>query len=429
MRATALSISALLAGVALFMLGNGLLGTLLSLRLAADGAAPFVIGSVMAAYFAGLAIGSLWGHRVISSVGHIRAFAALASIYSAAALAHGFFPSPLLWGALRLIEGLAIAGLFMCVESWLNERSTNETRGKVMSLYMISIYLAQALGQFLLTIDDPTGFALLALVSAAISLAIVPVTLSRTPAPPIPPINRLGLVELTRISPLGVFASFASGVTLGAFYSLAPAFAQMQALDVRETAQFMSAAILGGLILQWPIGIISDRLDRRTVIFALFIALALASGALTLLGGVGGPALLAASFMFGALGFGIYPQAVAHANDYTDREHFVGVAAGLLLAYSLGAVIGPLAASWTMTLMGPVGLFAFILAICVLSAAFTIWRMRQRPAPAVSEHTPFAALPRTTPVVGALDPRSEEAPPADVSPAQPSDVLDDDPPR
>jgi MFS family permease len=428
MRATALSISALLAGVALFMLGNGLLGTLLSLRLATEGAAPFVIGSVMAAYFAGLAIGSLWGHRVISSVGHIRAFAALASIYSAAALAHGFFPSPLLWGILRLIEGLAIAGLFMCVESWLNERSTNETRGKVMSLYMIAIYLAQALGQFLLTLDDPTGFALLALVSAAMSLAVVPVTLSRVPAPPIPPVNRLGPVELTRISPLGVFASFTSGIVLGAFYGLAPAFAQMEALDVGQTAQFMSAAILGGLAMQWPIGLVSDRLDRRTVVLVLFGALAAASGALVLLSGVGGPALLAASFAFGALGFGIYPQAVAHANDHADREHFVGVASGLLLAYSVGAVIGPLAASWTMALIGPAGLFVFILSICIAAAAFTVWRMRQRAAIPVSEQTPFAALPRTTPMVSELDPRAEEHP-AETPLNQPPDVLDDDPPR
>ena len=425
MRATVISISALLTAVGLFMLGNGLLGTLLSYRLALTGVPTTTTGLVMAAYFAGLAIGSLRGDRIISSVGHIRAFAALASVYSAAVLVHGFFASPLVWAALRLMEGLAIAGLFMCVESWLNERSTNETRGKVMSLYMISIYLSQGVGQYLLTLDDPGGFALLALVSAVMSLAVIPVTLSRTPAPPIPPVNRLGPVALYRVSPLAVFASFTSGLMLGAFYSLAPAYAQLSGLGQGETALFVSSAIFGGLLLQWPIGILSDRMDRRTIIIGLFLALGVASAALVLLGGSSMIVLMAASFAFGALGFVIYPQAVALANDYAGQEDFVGVAAGLLLSYSIGAVAGPIAAAASMDLVGPPGLFAFILAICILSAGFTVWRMNQRGPLPLEEQTPFAALPRTTPVVGTLDPRSDDdQEPFTVS--EPPDVLDDD---
>jgi MFS family permease len=249
MRATMISISALLVSVVLFMLGNGLLGTLLSYRLALTGAPTTTTGLVMAAYFIGLAIGSLFGHRVISSAGHVRAFAALASAYSAAVLVHGFFDSALVWGVMRLVEGLAIAGLFMCVESWLNERSTNQTRGKVMSVYMISIYLAQGVGQYLLTLDDPSGFALLALVSAAMSLAVIPVSLSRTPAPAIPPPQRLSLAALYRISPLAVFTGVASGLMLGGFYGLAPAYAQSSGLAQTETALFMSACIFGGLAM------------------------------------------------------------------------------------------------------------------------------------------------------------------------------------
>jgi MFS family permease len=424
MRATIFSISALLAAVGLFMLGNGLLGTLLSYRLALSGAATTTTGLVMASYFAGLAIGSLTGHRVISSVGHIRAFAALASTYSACVLVHGFFETPVVWGALRLFEGLAIAGLFMCVESWLNERSTNETRGKVLSLYMIVIYLSQGVGQYLLTLDDATGFALLALISAVMSMAVIPVTLSRTPAPAIPPPERLGMKAIYRISPLAVFTACASGLMLGSFYSLAPAFAQASGLGQGETALFMSAAIFGGLLLQWPIGLLSDKVDRRSVIVGSVVILGAVSAAIAAFGASSLPLLLPGSFVFGAVAFVIYPQAVALANDFAERHLFVGVAAGMLLAYSMGAVVGPVVAAAAMDAIGPPGLFWYIAIICGAAAAFAIWRMRQRSAPPPSEQTPFAILPRTTPLAGALDPRGEEH--RQTAPILPPDILDED---
>jgi MFS family permease len=359
---------------------------------------------VLAAYFAGLALGSSAGNPVIVSVGHIRAFAALASTYSAAALVHAFSLDPWLWGALRFVEGYCIAVVFMCTESWLNERASNETRGRIMSLYMIVLSIAMGAGQFLLTAADTQGFALFAIVSAVASLALVPVALTRVPAPAESAPSRLGLPALFRLSPLGVFGSFASGMILGAFYALGPAYARYEGLDVGETGQFMAAAIFGGLLLQWPIGAFSDRFDRRKVFLALLVAIALASAGVMLLVPYSFAGLAMSVFVFGALTFVLYPLSVAHTNDYAGSENFVTVAGGLILAYSFGSVIGPIAAAAMMEGIGPSGLFAFSALTALVAIGFTLWRMRTRPE-APDTHTPFVAVPRTTPRSTELDPR------------------------
>ena len=409
MRGTVVSVSALLASIALFMLGNGLLGTVLSVSMAAAQVPTMVTGLVLAAYFAGLALGAATADRVIGSVGHIRAFAALASGYSAAAMIHAFALDPLLWGGLRFLEGFCVAGVFMCTESWLNERASNQTRGRIMSLYMIVLYLAMGAGQFLLTAGELQGFRLFAIASVVASLALVPVALTRMPAPPTPQRSRLGLAALYRLSPLGVFGSFASGVILGAFYALGPAYATYIGLDFAETARFMAAAIFGGLLLQWPIGAYSDRFDRRIVILALNGAIALACLGVMVFSSLSLAGLIGSIFVFGALTFVLYPLSVAHANDFAESSDFVAVAGGLILAYSFGSAIGPIAAAGAIDLIGPAGLFAFD-ALCALGALlFTLWRMRTRPA-APDTHTRFVALPRTTPASSPLDPRAPEEP-------------------
>ncbi len=410
MRQTLLSVSPLFAGIALLQLGNGALGTLLAINLSIMGQASWVVALVGTAYFSGLIVGTFYGRRLISGVGHIRAFAALGSSFSAATLAHPFLVEPAAWAGLRFAEGFCIAGLFMCTESWLNERATNEVRGTIFALYQITVYTALGLGQFLLNISPPEGFTLFVVASILVSLAVVPVAVTRVDAPALPEAVHFGFRELYAISPLGVFGCFASGLILGAFFALGPYFAHQIGLDVGGTTQFMGATIVGGLVLQWPIGRLSDRFDRRTVLVWLCVGIFLISLAVSALTGGSVPLLLVLAAAFGGGVFTLYPLSAAHANDYIDRAHLVPASGGLLIAYAVGAGFGPLGAAALMGLSGPIGLFEFTGAVALLTALYALWRMRRRAA--VEDQAPFQPLPRTTPVAYELDPRAEPAEPA-----------------
>ena len=401
------SVSAVLAGAFLLLCGNGLLGTLLGVRLSIAATEPLVIGGVMSAYFAGLLLSALYASRVIRRFGHIRTFAALASIFSAATLAHAFLLHPMLWGLLRFTEGLCAAGLFMCMESWLNDRAPNAIRGRVMSCYMISVYLGLGLGQFLLTLADPEGFELFVVASILLSMALVPVALSLAPAPELPESQAFGFRKLFRISPLGIVGAFGSGILLGGIYGLAPTFTHSIGLDTEGTAYFMSAILLGGLILQWPIGRLSDHFDRRKVIAFMALATVAASFWMISLEVGDQTSLLIVACLFGGAVYLLYPLSVTHANDFLPPEDLVSASGGLLMAYSVGAVMGPLLASGAMSVMGPNGLFATSVAAGVLMAAFAAARIiRDRPIPEAFE-TNFELVPRTSPVAAELDPRGD----------------------
>jgi len=402
-----LSISALLSGVGILLLGNGMLGTLIGIRLALEQTPTLVTGAVMAAYFAGLFAGSVYAGRMIGRAGHIRAFAAFAAVFSAATLAHVLFGSPLAWGILRFAEGFCMAGLFMCIESWLNARADNATRGAVLSIYMYVVYAAQGLGQFLLNLADPTQATLFIVASILLSLALVPVALTRSPQPEPPQPSVFGLGALIRISPLGVMGALVSGLALGSIYGLAPAFAHAVGLDVAGTARFVGAFILGGLILQWPLGRLSDRIDRRRVIAAVAAMLAAFSTATLLTAEGSRMALWPIAIGIGGTAFTLYPLSVAHANDWIDPRDMVPASGGLLLAYGAGATAGPLVSSLVMWRLGATGLFVVTGAAALGVAGFSIYRMTQRPPAPKESQEPFRPLPRTTPAVAELDPRSE----------------------
>ena len=409
MRQVLITVSAVLLGGLTLSCGNGLLGTLLGVRLALVETEAVVIGGIMSAYFGGLLIGSLYADRMIRRVGHIRSFAALAAILSAATLIHGFLPQPWVWAVLRLIEGFAIAGLFMCMESWLNDRAPNAFRGQVMSCYMIVIYAGLGIGQFLLLVDRPEGFALFALAAMLLSLALVPLALTRYPAPELKVSHPFGFRRLVEISPLGVAGSFISGVVLGAVYGMAPAYTQAIGMDTKGTAYFMVAVLFGGLVLQWPIGRLSDRFDRRRVIAAVALAIGATSGGMILITGTGQQAavLFATAAVFGGAIYLLYPLSVTHANDFIPAEDLVPASGGLLLAYSIGATIGPVFAAATMSLAGTWGLFAITGVAGLAMTGFSVHRViAARPIPPETE-TRFEVLPRTTPVVSSLDPRAE----------------------
>jgi len=299
----------------------------------------------------------------------------------------------------------------MCTESWLNERASNEIRGRVFSLYMITIYLAQGGGQFLLYLDGDSEFTLFIIASILFSLALVPVAVTRVQAPePIKP-SRLRLRELYGISPLGISGAFACGIILGGFYGLAPYFAQQTGLGFDGAARFMAAAIVGGLLLQWPIGRLSDRFDRRTVFGGLALAVSVTSGAFFFLPEGGVVPLFVLAAVFGGAIFTLYPLCVAHTFDHIAPTDMVWASGGLIVAYGIGAAIGPLAAAGMISFVGPFGLFVFSGAIALVIAAFTFWRMGQRAALPADQQGLFQPVPRTTPAASELDPRAESIEP------------------
>jgi MFS family permease len=406
MRETAHSISPLLMGMALLMLGNGALPTLMAVRLSAGGEPTWLIGLVMAQYYLGIILGTLYGYKLIMTVGHIRTFAALGSTMSAVTLAHAFISDPWAWAIFRFIVGACAVGMYMCVESWLNARADNNSRGQVFSLYVITIYLFQGIGQFLIQLPDETGFALYAVVSVLMSLSIVPVAVTRAPAPVLPQATRFDFVRLWRISPTGMIVSLFSGLILGAFYGVGPVYAQLSGFDRADTALFMSAVIMGGLILQWPMGRFSDGRDRRA--FMLIVNLILCAVCLIFIfSGIDGYGLIGMSIIFGGLIGTLYPLSVAYTNDFLEPEDLVPAAGGLVMAYGFGALAGPPAAAFCMEIIGTQGLFLFCAGVALTAAGLITWRIRQRQAPPLEDQVDFQVMPRTSPIIGELDPRAE----------------------
>ncbi|MGQ9371087.1 MFS transporter [Azospirillum sp. ST 5-10] len=395
----------LLVAMALMMAGIGTLSTLLSVRMTDAAHTPLAIGVVMAGYFAGLTLGSLRAFALIRAVGHIRTFSALAAVLAAATLGHSISSNLVLWGVLRLVAGFCMAGLFVCVESWLNHNATAQTRGQILSFYMISVYGGQGGGQFLLNLQDDTGRLLYTIIAILLALALVPVALTRQTPPQLPDVRSFGFRRLYAVSPLGVFGTLVSGLVTGALYSLAPAYVRQLGYDNADTALFMSAAILGGVVLQWPLGRLSDVFDRRKVLVVLFAVLVAVSAALVLSGAADFLWLLALVCLFGGVTFALYPLCVAHTNDHLDPADMVSASGGLVLSYSVGATAGPFGASVAMTVGGPGGLFLFCAAVGIAAVVFGLWRMIAR-APVPNElQGPFHVLARTTPVVAPLDPR------------------------
>lgn len=401
------SVSSLLLGTALLMMGGGALSTVLAFRMGAADQPAWVVGLVMSMYYAGIVLGATYGQKLIAGVGHIRAFVALGSMMSAATLAHALAIDPWLWGGLRLLVGVCAVGMFMCTESWVSERSDNNTRGQIFALYQTTVYLAQGVGQFLINVPDQTGFVVYLLMSILMSLAIVPVAVTRVEAPPLRPQVRYRFLRLWETSPTGMTIAFGCGVILGAFYGVGPLFAQLVGLDTQRTAEFMGVVIVGGLVLQWPTGKLSDLVDRRQVILAVAAGTAAASIAMMGLGAHQGSALLLLGALFGGLAFTLYPLSVAYTFDYVRLEDLVPVSGGLIMAYGLGAAAGPAAAALAVSLGGAGGLFAFCGSIALGIAGFVIWRMTVRDTLPVDDQSEFQAVPRTSQVIFEIDPRRE----------------------
>ncbi|MFV9673021.1 MAG: MFS transporter [Acidimicrobiia bacterium] len=355
-RGVVASVLPLFFGLALLMMGNGLLGSLLGVRADLEGFPTVVIGVVMSMYYVGFLLGSLTIPRRLVTVGHIRVFAGLAALASAAALSYSLLITPIAWGVLRFVLGLAMSGLYVTVESWLNERASNETRGRLLSVYMLVVTLGLGLGQLLLGIDDPLDATLFIVVGILISLAVVPVALIRIPVPSETIPVKFSIAALTRVAPLGVMAVVLSGFADGAIIALGAVYATGVGMEPGLVGLFMAASIVGGAASQYPLGYLSDRFPRRRVV------LVTATGAVVLaaVAAVVNPTglwLFVLAAAFGSLAFPMYSLAVSMINDVMPPHQLVAAAAGIIFAYAIGSIVGPIAVSVLMEIAGPVGYF------------------------------------------------------------------------
>lgn len=392
-------IASLLLGVAFLLAGNGLQFTLLPLRGQADGFSALALGFIGSAYYAGFVVGCVLAPNLILRAGHIRAFTALVALAAVVALAYPLANLVVAWALFRLINGFCIAGFYLVIESWLNDRATNETRGLVMSSYIIVNYTAFTIGQLMVTIYPVTAAESFMLAAMLASLAIVPVALTRSAQPAPITIFSFRPMQLYHAAPVGLVASLMIGLSIGSFLALGPLSARSNGLDVGQVALFMGSATLAGAITQWPIGRLSDRHDRRLVLLALLIGAGV-TGILLWLFAVSGPLLLMFGFLFGALALPGYSLAAAHAYDKTPVSDTVPTAATLLLANAVGAAIGPLLAPLVMSALGPRALFLFIAAAQLLLAAYVFYRTTVMPSLSAPEKVEFEFV--TTSAVGGV---------------------------
>jgi len=411
----------LLLAVGILLLGNGLFGTLVPIRGDIDGFSNSMLGLVGAFYFAGFMAGSLLCPYGIRRVGHIRSFAVFAALASIAPILHALTVEPIIWLLLRAITGYCFAGLYMIIESWLNEQATNENRGSLLGIYMVVNFMAIMLGQLMLNIADPAGFELFAIVTILTSLALIPVALTTSVQPaPLTSIG-IGFKELWKISPVGVMGCFVVGLTNSPFWTLGPVFAREAGLDIQGVSFFMSIAVLGGTLVQVPFGRLSDRVDRRWVLIAALLGAALASGYLASASANQMTGVFIGSFAFGSFALSLYGLCVAQANDHAAGHQFVAVSGGLLMVYSVGAVVGPVTISALMPFFGVGLVFGFPVAIYLPFIGFILYRMQvSAPVPDVDkEDYVVVAISRTGPAPLEFDRRSESDNPQDADAATP----------
>lgn len=441
-------IGALLAGIALLLLGSGLLNTLISLRGSLEGFSDATLGLLGSAYFLGFFLGTFTSPALIRRIGHIRAFAFFGAVAAACVLAHALVVNPWVWMGLRVLTGIALVGFYAVVESWLNGTTPSESRGKVFAVYMVVNLVALAGAQQLLRLDSPSAFTLFAVAAIFVCISLLPVTATRLPPPAISDAPQNDLRRLWQAAPVAFTGAIASGLAMGAFWSLGPLYGERSGLDAAQIATMMTTAIVGGALLQWPIGLFSDRFDRRAVLAA--IALLAVAGAAAMAAFGGNPlAVLGAIFVFGAAAFAVYPVVVAHLIDHLHQDEILSGNAGILLLHGVAAALGPAFAGWLMSRIGAIALpLHFALAFAPV-ALFALLQARRGADEIVDEAAHFTPMLRTSPTVlemvspeveheadtapaadaGSDDPEAEPAPPANAAPAgadaaEPEDAAD-----
>ena len=379
----------LLLGVMLLMVGNGVQGTLLGVRGAAEHFSTFQLSIVMSAYFLGFLGGSRMAPTMIRRVGHVRVFSALGSLISAVLILYPLVLDWTAWSLLRVLIGFCFSGIYVTAESWLNNTATNETRGQALSAYMIVQMLGIIASQGLLALGDPAGYGLFIIPSVLVSLAFMPILLADTPAPTFDDVKRMSFQRLFATSPLGCVGMLLTGGIYAGMFGMAAVWGAMSALTFGQIAAFGATLYVGGLVLQYPIGWASDRIDRRLVILWLAIAGAVVMAVATVVKLPFSLTLLVA-LLLGGIVNPLYSLLIAHTNDYLSKEDMPGASAGMIFLNGFGAIFGPLVSGWAMGQIGPEGYFLFIAILFALLSAYAAWRMQQRAAPI--EHGTFANL-------------------------------------
>ncbi len=369
----------LFVGVLLLQLGHGLQGSLVSLQASALNFASSTTGVVMAGFYVGLFASSMFSPIIIGKVGHIRVFAAYASMVSTAILLIPLWENPIWWFAMRIIVGVCIGGLSIVAESWLNAASTNQDRGKMLSIYMIIAYAAAGAGQFLLNVTDTSGFVRFIIVSALLSLALVPISLTPVQAPVIEAPKKVALMDVFRLSPLAFVGTFAAGLAQSSFFSMGPVYGLLNGLSLVEISTMMALPMMAVILTQYPIGSLSDRFDRRIVMTALTFMSAVVAAIMLYQPEQTPFGLIMLMGVFGALSFPIYSLALAHANDYLESSQMLGASAKLVLIYGAGAIIGPAVAGTAMGIIGASGLMSFLVLVHGGLGLYAVARMKVRP--------------------------------------------------
>lgn len=398
MKSVLSSSSPLLLGIMLLMIGNGLQGTLLGVRGVAEGFSTWEISIVMSAYFAGFLGGSQVTPRLIRRVGHVRVFAALASFISAGLILFPVLANPWAWTALRVVLGFCFSGVYVTAESWLNNSTTNEMRGKVLSAYMIVQTLGIIAAQWILSQGDPSGYVLFIIPSVLVSVSFAPILLSISPTPAFDTTKPMTLKELFQASPLGCVGMFLIGGVFASQMAMAAVYGGQAGFTLTQISIFVAAIYVGALLFQLPIGWVSDRSDRRKVIFGVagIGGLACLFGALFAGSYV---LILVTALISGGMASPLYSLLIAHTNDYLDPEDMAASSGGLIFINGVGAVGGPLIAGWLMSAVGPQGYWVFQLALMGWLAVYALWRTTRRPAISAEDSSAYVAvMPSTTPV-------------------------------
>ena len=403
------SLSALILSIILLVSGNAFLMTLLGVRLSVESVSPDIIGWILVCYSIGFVLGTLYVHRIIGRVGHIRTFAAFSAMAAVCALLYPMAVSEIFWALLRGLSGFSVASVLVVIESWFSSRATNANRGTLFAIYQIVFYSSAAGGQLLINVGQPESFIPYSLAAVLLTVALIPLALTRMDAPAIEPVDRLSFFTLARESFTGVAGALTCGVMIGSFYALGPVYATLVGMEVSQVSTFMASAIVAAMILAWPLGRVCDRFDRRRVMSWVALVAAAAALLVGVLGTNNQWQLTLLVGLFTGLSAALYPIAVAITNDRMESHRIVAASATLLLSYGVGSVIGPIAMAELVAVFGPEALFLGSGCFLVLLVISTRYRI------AVTEDVPVAdqehfvpAMPESSPVLTEIDPRNEQ---------------------
>lgn len=383
---------ALLIGIGFIMVGNGLQGTLLGVRASLEGFEVFTTGVVMSFYFSGMLVGSIITPKLVSRVGHIRVFAALASTASIAILVHSIYINPYTWSLMRLTTGICFSGLFVVTESWLNDRASNENRGAILSAYMVVVTLGMGSGQFLLNVADPASTHLFILISVIISFALVPILLTARPAPAFDQAESMSIFELYKVSPLAVISNALTGIAHGTVFGLGAVYGLAKGFDNSLVALFMASFLWGGFLLQWPIGFLSDKYGRRGVM----LINALVAVGLCVLASFWdnkSSSYIPLIVLAGGSIMPMYSLCIAYASDRLSPEQIVSASGAMVMASGIGLSVGPIIVAYAMANIGPdVYFMAIAIAFSAIAlAVLNSMRYREVTPEDVEEQAPIIA--------------------------------------